>query len=346
MRMVRRCVIIAVFVAIASGSIAAMRLGRVRDAVPSIAVNRDAYNWGNVQPGSEVQTTFNISNAGGGILRLGDPKASCGCTVPSLSSRSLRPGDRTNLVVGFHVPTTPGRVRHSVTVPTNDPRKPVVILNLFAESWVGVRANPQAIDAGRVRPKASVERMVQLFSPDGKPFRIGRVACTVPEVRCTVASAQQSLPIHRLDVTFCAGERLGMARGIIEITTDRTDAHWVDIPVIGRVVGPISVAPSGIEIEQDEIGREVRRTVFIQSEPPARAIKLSDVKVGAPWELITRSTHTLPRGGTRLDLLLRFPDLKGSPAGELLLSFVEPENAHIRVPLTIRGWVPPLPESP
>ena len=312
---------------------------------PRCVVDRDAHNWGRVKPGSGVTTSFEVVNRGGKPLLLGKAETSCGCTKPTIEAASLPPGGRTKVRVGFQVSATPGLVGHFIRIPTNDPDRSTLILNLFADSWVGVRAVPQAIDTGPLKPGSELARTVQLFSPDSKPFRLGHVSVDREEIRAVAESPDADLPVHRVRVSYRAGPRLGAVRGSVRVVTNRVDAFWVDIPVGGEVVGPITVHPSFLQIERDEIGEVVKRTVILKTDVPGRSPEVESVKVTPPWELVDTRSHPSGRGRALLDVMLRFPEGSSASTGELRLSFREPEVATYCIPVSARGWSPPLPAA-
>jgi hypothetical protein len=306
-------------------------------------VDRDSYNWGRVTPGSELNVSFVIRNRGWQPLRFGDPKTSCGCARPLLSVKELPPGGRTTLRVSFQAPVNPGPVAHFVQYPTNDPDRPSLLFNLFAESWLGVRSVPQAIDAGELRRGDLVERTVQFFSPDGKPFRLGSIFADLVEVRASAETPNVALAAHRVHVFLRAGRDLGPLRGSLRVLTDRTDAPVVDVPIAARTAGPVSVSPSFLQITREEIGEAVHRTLFLASVPSGEAVSLTSLRASPPWELVSHSSRALGRGRLGVDVTLRFPRGAGAPSGELRLAVHSREAADYRVPLMILGWTRPIP---
>jgi hypothetical protein len=319
----------------------AWRLPPAPAGPPLLEVDRDDHDWGRVAPGAAVNTTFVLRNRGGETLTLGEMKTSCGCTKPDLPVHSIPPGGKTTLSVGFHVPATPGRVRHFVRIPTNVPGRETVELSLFADAWIGVRPSPEVVDLGRLRPGEQVERTIQLFSPDHERFQIGRVSADSDAISASSESPGVALPVHRVLVSYRAGAGLGRVRGAVRVVTDRLDASVIDVPLGGEIIGPVSISPSFLVIERDEIGTDARRTLMIRPSEGGRQVVLNSAKVSGSWELLDRTTKVLPGGGLAMDVQIRFPKGVGTSSGELLLEFDTPGLASFRVPLMVRGWEPP-----
>lgn len=68
---------------------------------PMIKVTPTVNDLGEVWLGDTVDCKFKIENTGSDILRISDVRASCGCTIPSLKKKVLKPGQVTNMSVVF-----------------------------------------------------------------------------------------------------------------------------------------------------------------------------------------------------------------------------------------------------
>jgi len=232
---------------------------------------------------------------------------------------------------------------HIVTIKSNDPARPELVLTLFLTAWLGVRISPQSVDFGSLLAGSRAEGVVQLFSPDSKSFRVVAVSSDLREIHALIAAPDADLPVHRIHVEIHAGEGIGAIRGSVFVNTDRKDARCLVIPISARVEGPLVVSPSTIRIERGEIGKIVSRKLLIRSFSPKDELVLSKVEAIAPWELRSYSTHRLNGSLSSLEVAILFPEGDGAESGELLLSFSKPKVKSYRVPLTIRGWTPPLP---
>lgn len=315
-------------------------------AGPVYDLGRKSFNWGNVLPGSEVSTRFTVRNIGGEALSLGEPKTSCGCTRPELPAGPIPPGGRAEIRVQFRVPMNLGTVRHTVAIPTNSKTLPPIELTLFATAWTGVQTSPQAVDVGHVRPGETVERDLQVFSPDSRPFRIGHIEVEPPEASAQFEHKGLALPLHRVRVRFRAANRLGQLKGLVRIMTDREDAHPVlDVPLVGRIVGDITVSPSSLEIRSDQIGSVVRRMLVMTTSKKDETVGISDVTASLPWRVVDSFVRPLATRGATIDLGLRLPSEEPVVAGELKITISSPTNTSVIVPLTIQGWTPPVPEG-
>jgi hypothetical protein len=310
---------------------------------PRVSVDREMHSWGRVHPGEEVRTTFEIRNQGGAALTFGKPTTSCGCAEPDLQTSEVPPGGRTTLGVGFHVPIEPGRVVHFVDVPTNDSRRPSIRFTLFAEARPGLRAVPQSIHLGRLEREEDFHATIQIRSPEGEPFRIGHAEGDLTGLSVVQRTAG-ALPLHHLEVTYQAGARLGHLRGAVRVTTDLAETPYLDIPVGGEIVGLATVNPALLQIDREQVNERVRHVLLVRGTPGTPDVTIRDVAVSPPWQIIEHAVRPYGRGQVAVELAVLFPEGQPARPGEVLLTLGSPEEATYTVPLTVRGWLAPLPE--
>ena len=118
--MIKNILIIIIFTTI---SILPQMLG------PKVAVQQLEHDFGDINEGDVVNHTYVISNNGGDLLKILDVRASCGCTAAKPEKSELNPGESTNLVVSFNSKGRKGPQSKTVTVSTNDPDKPNILLS-------------------------------------------------------------------------------------------------------------------------------------------------------------------------------------------------------------------------
>jgi rhodanese-related sulfurtransferase len=100
-------------------------------AAPVISVDADTYDFGSVLEGTLVTHRFVITNAGTSPLEDLRAVSKCGCTTSSLSTTKLAPGASAEVEVTFNTSGYGGKtVTKSVSVESNDPKKPALSLHL------------------------------------------------------------------------------------------------------------------------------------------------------------------------------------------------------------------------
>jgi cytochrome c5 len=97
---------------------------------PHIKFNSESFNFGVVEEGVEIKHSFVITNTGNKLLIIRDVTSTCGCTVPVMKTKRLRPGEHTTLTVMVNTSMKQDSVTKKVGVLSNDPKRPVVNIAL------------------------------------------------------------------------------------------------------------------------------------------------------------------------------------------------------------------------
>jgi len=92
---------------------------------PKLTIENTVHNFGSITSGDVVSTTFKITNAGKTDLNIRKTKASCGCTVPQLATKDLKPGESVGMKVTFNTAGRKGNQIKTVMIYSNDPLKPI-----------------------------------------------------------------------------------------------------------------------------------------------------------------------------------------------------------------------------
>ncbi len=87
-------------------------------------------DFGEIKPGDKANCDFKLTNTGQSNLIIRKTKASCGCTAVTLGDNTLAPGQSTTIRATFNSAGKHGRQHKSITVITNDPQNPEMILSI------------------------------------------------------------------------------------------------------------------------------------------------------------------------------------------------------------------------
>lgn len=100
-----------------------------------IELSATEFDFGTIPNTEPVTQVFQVHNVGGEKLEITGVSTSCGCTTAEIGSRSLSPGEVTDLVVTYdpqaHDGAT-GEFMRVVYVRSNDPETPEVNLAIRA----------------------------------------------------------------------------------------------------------------------------------------------------------------------------------------------------------------------
>tara|TARA_B100000949_G_scaffold47461_1_gene41178 strand:+ start:258 stop:725 length:468 start_codon:yes stop_codon:yes gene_type:complete len=83
-----------------------VEMAATRDAdatvFPVIEFEEEAYDFGTINRGDQVEHEFKFKNTGRAPLVIVDAKSTCGCTVPEFSKTPIAPGETGKLLVKYN----------------------------------------------------------------------------------------------------------------------------------------------------------------------------------------------------------------------------------------------------
>jgi uncharacterized cupredoxin-like copper-binding protein len=95
------------------------------------------HDFGKVKEGDVVDYTFNFTNKGNAELQIRKVKTSCGCTAALVSDKTIDPGKDGTLKVELDTKNRVGKMSRRVTIYSNDPTNPDMVLTIFADVQKG-----------------------------------------------------------------------------------------------------------------------------------------------------------------------------------------------------------------
>lgn len=104
---------------------------------PILFFNDTQHDFGTVQEGNVVDYTFKFVNKGSGPLKISNVKTTCGCTTALVSGELIAPGKEGTLDVKLDTKHRVGKLSRRITVSSNDPANPDMVLTIFADVQKG-----------------------------------------------------------------------------------------------------------------------------------------------------------------------------------------------------------------
>jgi hypothetical protein len=96
--------------------------GASETSTVTAAMNFDkvSHDFGTIEEGETVQTTFTFTNTGSADLLIVDARGSCGCTVPKYPKNTpIKPGETGQILVSFDSSNKPNMQQKTVTISAN-----------------------------------------------------------------------------------------------------------------------------------------------------------------------------------------------------------------------------------
>lgn len=98
---------------------------------PIISISKLNHNFGTVKEGSVLEVDVKVNNLGKSDLKIERVRSSCGCTAALMSEDIIKAGNSGDLKIELDTSNMSGKRTRTVSISTNDPVNPRLILTLF-----------------------------------------------------------------------------------------------------------------------------------------------------------------------------------------------------------------------
>lgn len=262
------------------------------EPMPRIEIVEPEFQFGAMQRGTKKTHPFIVKNVGTAPLTLRVGQTTCKCTLGVASDEPIPPGGSAAVRLEWTANAdVPGPFRQGATLITNDPSRSSMLLSVVGEVTEAQGVEPpdfifDKVSAGASRsaevfvmamfqdditvsdPRLDKEETREFFDVRVEP--VGREQLPDQEARAGV----------RVTVTAKPGLPLGSFNQRLTLHTSLPDAQELTIPIIGRVVGDISI--HGIEWDDE---RATLRLGHVQSSE-GKVARLNVVIRGAGAEAV------------------------------------------------------------
>jgi hypothetical protein len=113
-----------------------------------VKFDKTTHDFGTISEGTEVKTTYVMTNIGKEPVVILSHDVQCGCTTPSYSKEPIMPGKSTEIIVGFNSAGKSGAQEKTVTLTTNGGKE-----LLTFKCFVGEKAKVDPMPSGGVKLK-------------------------------------------------------------------------------------------------------------------------------------------------------------------------------------------------
>lgn len=325
---------------------------------PSLWIEKEKHEFGNIDDTSPVNTTFKFKNTGTGPLTISDVHGSCGCTVPKLAKSSYHPGEAGEFTVTFNPHGKKGPQNQTVTITSNDPQRASRQVTISANVSPMVSVEPPVLQFGQVQKNQGKKMTVKVI---GKYPNFAATSATVNDPKLLEAKIVKTTPVKtpegadafesEIEVALLPGAPVGNSQGTISVRTTKED-RVMNVTVLGEIIGDLKCEPARVALGALVVGSDINTVVKLThregkdfkivkiEEQPAQGDKVLDLKVSQD-DTAKGNAYTLTIGG-------KAPAAPGSLRGEILITTdIETEGV---VKLSYFGYAradtPPQPGQP
>ncbi|HNQ22409.1 MAG TPA: DUF1573 domain-containing protein [Phycisphaerae bacterium] len=190
------------------------------EQAPKLVVAERIVELGLIYAGDKKTATWVLRNEGTADLVIEKTQASCGCTLVQLTDeqKTLPSGRTLELKAEFDTTGRRGTERKTVTVYSNDPQEPKLVLTFNAEVKALYEVNPRsALMVQQVRRGQAVTQALDVFPPEaGYTVQVAKITfeSAVPLAYRIEPAPQGQLPGQRVRFQVADDAPLGNVSGV------------------------------------------------------------------------------------------------------------------------------------
>lgn len=212
---------------------------------PKIVCDKPDYDFGGADGSATIEHVYEVKNAGDLSLTLKEVKASCGCTVVKTSKMTLPPGDTAQITATLNLHGRSGHQDKHVMVSSDDPKTPLLLLNLRGDVIQEYTITPDRLVMGQIRGDQSTKTQVTFVNNTSNAVHVTKVDSTATYLKPTFTETVAGKS-YRVDVEIAPPLPAGTVDAVIHIFTDNAARPVFDVPFNAAVMGAVVVAPPQI----------------------------------------------------------------------------------------------------
>jgi len=300
---------------------------------PKAVVDKPIFDAERVDVGESIVHDFEVRNEGDAPLHVTDVRPACGCTVAEYD-KVIAPGESGKVHAVLDTSNETGGISKGITVLTDDPENPHIVLTIKAVIAPLIFINPGF--ARFIQPQLSEPGTVGqlLFTDDFDNLEVLGVESPYPFMTATARPAREDELSKEgkgkqwvVEITVDYGKApVGALADYVAVKTNHPKQPTVQIPVSGFVRPMVVATPhdldfGDVEIPEDGLtthvvvknyDREGMGVSFKRSTVPGVTVEVEPVREGHEYTLLVTLPPGLPKGdfSGKIELQLDHPRKK------------------------------------
>jgi hypothetical protein len=195
-----------------------------------------------------VSGTFKFKNSGAALLKIEQPKPSCGCTVASLKKDSLEPGESGEIPFTLNLGRYKTHLEKHITVNSNDPQTPQVSLTVKGDYTPLYDIAPTMLTANIPLGGKDTNQFLTITRTDGKPLPALKFQPSKPWITAKVEPSPKPDDVSvRVRVELQSDGAPRRLNEYIQVyAADQTNILLSSVMVSGRIMGELTLSPEAL----------------------------------------------------------------------------------------------------
>lgn len=230
-----------------------------------------SFDFGTVSAGTIVSHAFSFKSVGNTSYKVARIVSGCGCTAVSSSDESIEPGDSGFIKVDFDTTGFSGKKSKMVRVYSNDIDNPELTLTISGTVVSDVEIVPPTVFLGEIVQGSSPEpKSFSVSVRKESGFKISSVTSFSKFFKIEAlesGAAKSGSDLHSYKVRVDPLTPVGEIRDRILVNLQKdTVSSYMTVPVLGKVVGLISIEPAQISFGIVEGSKILERSATLTNK--------------------------------------------------------------------------------
>ncbi|HVV02175.1 MAG TPA: DUF1573 domain-containing protein [Verrucomicrobiae bacterium] len=307
---------------------------------PRIQFDAPIYEFGRMRSGEPVKHTFIFTNTGDATLEIKNVHPGCGCTAAGEWTHSVEPGNTGTIPIQVNTANFNGQVAKTVTVQSNDPRQPSMVLQIKGTLWKPVDVMPQLAYMSLSEDLPNTTTTVRVVNNMDQPITLDEPTVSNKAFTAKVKTVKPGKEFQVV-VGVVPPLKPGAVQGAVSIHTSSPDMPTITFTAYANVQPAISVNPPQISLPPGPLASETRPIISIQNNG-TNVVHLSDPMVSPNTVKVTMSE---PQPNHLYMASLTFPagfELKPGEKAEFTVKTSHPKFPILKVPIYQTARLKPI----
>lgn len=209
--------------------------------LPKIEFEQVLHDFKTVSGTDTLTGVFKFRNTGKADLMMPQPTTSCGCTLARMDKFIYHPGEEGSVGFEWKLTGTRGAMTKTVTLQSNDPHNPKLILTIKADYTPLYELEPISLMVNPLVGQPAAGSPVKIFRTDSKPLQIRRLETSQPWITARMAGEAEIL----VEVRGLAPPRR-YNESVFIYAGDNDKTPVTTLPVFGGITGEIVTSPQSL----------------------------------------------------------------------------------------------------
>ena len=235
---------------------------------PKAEVPETVFEFGSIEQGASMSHVFKIRNVGKQPLHVEVESTTCKCTVGDLSTSDIAPGEEGEVLLEWVAKTGPGPFRHGAVLSSNDPTQSSINLSVEGQVVESTAMWPSELAFGSVRTGESSTAELYLLDFLDQDLKVLGYEISDEQIAQDMEiDIAPALPLDlpspnataglKVTATFRSGNMVGPFRAWLTLSTNLAKAEKLTVPIMGTVVGDLSIFGTRLECQKRFIAHGV-----------------------------------------------------------------------------------------